>query len=353
MGRDLGHGRVSLDGRSRSLTRHYAVSLMFVAGAMGLLRSPLHGQIPRHGGVPTGLDLYMPAAEGGLPTGNVVVLGRSLFFDPILSSDSTIACATCHNPEKGFSDGKVVAVGVNGRRGTRNVPAIVNRGYGFSFFWDGRAATLEEQVVMPIQSGMEMGSNLDDVVDRLTRDAGYSALFRATHGSDPNRATLARSLAAYVRTIRSGASPFDRFMDGDPAALSELEIEGLRLFQGRAGCDKCHLGASLTDEKFHNTGVAYANDVVSDSGRAAVTGHPEDLGAFKVPTLREVARTAPYMHDGSLATLAGVIEFYDRGGNANPSIDPLLRTLDLSDEEKRALVAFLQTLTGEVWEGVR
>lgn len=327
-------------------------AFMVIAGATGLLRSPLHGQLLGQRAVPTGLDLYMPTAEDGLPPGNVVALGRRLFFDPVLSSDSTIACATCHDPQKGFSDGRVVAVGVDGRRGTRNAPAIVNRGYGHSFFWDGRAATLEEQVVMPIESAQEMDANLDDVVDRLARDAWYSGRFRATHGSDPSRETLALSLAAYVRTIRSGDSRFDRFMDGDPAALSELEIEGLRLFQGGAGCDNCHRGPNLTDEKFHNTGVAYANGVLSDSGRAAVTGHPQDMGAFKVPTLREVSLTAPYMHDGSLKTLADVIEFYGRGGNANPNIDPLLRDIDLSDNEKMALVAFLRTLTGEVWEGV-
>lgn len=326
--------------------------LLVATGAMGLLRPPAAAQQPGRGTVPAGLDLYMPTTRGTVPTGDIVLLGRALFFDPILSRDSTIACATCHDPANAFSDGKPVAVGVEARHGERNVPAIINRGYGRSFFWDGRVATLEEQALLPIQSPMEMDADLDEVLRRLTGNGAYMGMFRATLGSDPTADGLARAVAAYVRTIRSGDSRFDRFVDaGDSNALSALEERGLRLFQGDARCDHCHLGPNLSDEQFHNTGVAFAGGVLGDSGRAAVTGRSEDIGAFKVPTLREIARTAPYMHDGSMRTLEDVVEFYDRGGNPNPYQDSVIRPLGLSDQEKAALVAFLRSLSGRVVEG--
>lgn len=331
-----------------------SAAVLVAAGALALLRPPLAAQQPGHGTVPAGLDLYMPTTGGTVPTGDIVALGRALFFDPILSRDSTVACATCHDPARAFSDGRVVPVGVDQRHGRRNVPAIINRGYGRAFFWDGRVGTLEDQALLPIRSPMEMDADLQDVLRRLSASGAYRGMFRATHGVDPDTATLARSLAAYVRTIRSGNSRFDRFADeGDRDALSPQERRGLRLFQGSARCAHCHLGPNLTNEEFRNTGVAFANGVLRDSGRAAVTGNPEDLGAFKVPTLREVARTAPYMHDGSLATLEDVIAFYERGGNPNRYQDSTIRPLHLSATDRKALVAFLGTLTGEIVEGVR
>lgn len=321
-----------------------------VAGAM-LAPSLLAGQARPSGAPPAGLDLHMPLPPGSRADQEAVDLGRLLFFDPVLSRDSTLACVSCHQPERAFSDSLEVSVGVFGRRGTRNVPAIVNRGWGRAFFWDGRIETLEEQVLQPILAPMEMDLTIEEAVDRLAAAPAYRMRFRGTFGADPGRKGLATALAAYVRSIRAGDSPFDRAMDGDETALSELERRGLELFQGEARCARCHTGALLTDEAFHNTGLAWRDGAPADSGRALVTGRPDDVGAFKTPTLREVERTAPYMHDGSLATLVEVVDFYDRGGHPNPHLDPLVRELHLDDEEKRALVAFLRALTGRVEEG--
>lgn len=302
---------------------------------------------------PSGLDLYMPPPPAGHAGPEVVALGRRLFFDPALSLDSTRACASCHQPDRGFSDGRPVSVGVMGRRGTRNVPAIVNRGWGEAFFWDGRIESLEEQVLQPIVAAAEMGMTVESAVARLAADSAYRTLFREALGRGVDREGLAAALAAYVRTIRAGGSRFDRFGEGDEAALTPLERTGLDLFQGRARCDRCHSGALLSDEAFHNTGVAWRNREPTDSGRAFVTKRPEDVGAFKTPTLREVPRTAPYMHDGSLATLEEVVDFYDGGGHPNPHLDELIVPLGLDAGEREALVVFLRTLRGTITEGVR
>lgn len=301
---------------------------------------------------PLGLDRYLPAPEDNALRPDVIELGRSLFFDPILSIDSTFACATCHRPGQGFANRLPTSVGVQGRRGTRNVPAIFNRGYGRAFFWDGRIATLEEQVLQPIVAREEMGLELGEAVDRLSRHPLYSARFRAVFGRRVQQEDLARSLASFVRTIRAGSSAFDRFAVGESTALNELEKAGLDVFQGKGRCVRCHTGTNLSDESFHNTGVAWRDGVFLDAGRALVTGDPEDRGAFKTPTLREVARTPPYMHDGSFATLEEVVDFYSNGGRANPNLDPAIRLLDLTDGDKRALLAFLRSLTGEIRSGL-
>lgn len=322
--------------------------------ALALLRpSASSGQPQALAPPPAGLDLFMPRPAEGRAAPEVVALGRRLFFDPVLSRDSSRACASCHRPDRAFADGRPVSIGVAGRRGTRNVPTLINRGWGRAFFWDGRIETLEEQVLQPILARVEMDMTVEAVVERLARDPAYLARFRRVFGRDPDGRALATALAAYVRSIRAGDSRFDRTMKGDETALSELERRGLELFQGRARCERCHFGPLLTDESFHNTGIAWRDGVPADSGRALVTGRPEDVGAFKTPTLREVARTAPYMHDGSLSSLEEVVDFYSDGGRPNPYLDPRIRPLALDEDEKAALVAFLRTLEGEIEEGGR
>lgn len=259
-----------------------------------------------------------------------VALGRSLFRDKRLSRDGTVSCETCHVLHHGFADTRPLAVGVRGQKAARRSPRIINRVYGKSFFWDGRAATLEEQVVQPIENPVEMDLTLPEAAARV----GLS------------QQELRWALACYVRTILAGNSPYDRFVAGDRSALSAEAQLGLKLFQGKAGCTSCHVGPNLTDERFHNTGVG------SDEGRFKVTGNPADRGAIKTPTLREVSRGAPYMHDGSIYTLEEVVEHYDKGGRANRNLDPEIRPLHLSETEKKALARFLEALTGTIREGL-
>jgi len=274
--------------------------------------------------IPLGLDLYMPVPEVNPLTVEKLELGRRLFNDPRLSRDGSIACASCHKAERAFSDGRAIAVGVFGRMGRRNAPAIVNRGYGRAFFWDARVQTLEEQVLKPIEDPNEMDLPINEAAVRV----GLSL------------DDLSHALASYVRSILSGDSPFDRFLNGDRTALTVEQQAGLQIFRGKGNCTACHVGPNLSDERLHNTGVAWREGVLSDPGGGN--------GAFKTPTLREIARTGPYMHDGSISALDDVVAYYERGGNANPFLDSEVRPLGLTGVEKEALVAFLRTLSGHV-----
>jgi cytochrome c peroxidase len=229
-----------------------------------------------------------------------------------------------------------LAIGVFGRRTERNAPALINRAWGRAFFWDGRIATLEAQVLAPIENPNEMDMTLTEASSRVGVDVE----------------AISRALASYVRSILSGNSPYDRFINGDRGALSREQQLGLQVFRGKGNCTACHVGPNFTDERLHNTGVAWRDGRLQDDGRFGITGKDEDRGAFKTPTLREVARTAPYMHDGSLPTLDAVAEFYGGGGRPNPHLDSELRRLRLTADERRVLVAFLKSLSGTVREGV-
>ena len=286
---------------------------------------------------PLGLDIYMPVPASNPLTREKLLMGRMLFFDKRLSSDGTLACASCHDPNRAFSDGRAVARGFKGAEGARNAPALINRGYGRFFFWDGRSDSLEKQVLQPIFNPIELSLTESELVRRTGMKV-----------SD-----ISAALASYVRTIRSGDSRFDRYAAGRRNSLNALEKAGLQLFRGKGGCSGCHIGPNFTDERFHNTGVAYRDGLLLDEGRFVVSADPRNHGAFKTPTLREIARTAPYMHDGSLATLEDVVEFYSEGGRPNPNLDPEIRPRRFNSGEKLALVAFLKTLSGRVVEGIR
>ncbi len=287
--------------------------------------------------IPLGLDLYLPVPEANPLTAEKIDLGRRLFHDRRLSRDRTISCASCHDPKRAFSSPQPRAVGVFGRVGRRNAPSLINRGYGRGFFWDARIATLEEQVLKPIEDPNEMDLPVAEAAARV--------------GLSPT--ALSHALASYVRSILSGNSPYDRYINGDRSALSETQQAGLRIFRGKGNCTACHVGPTFSDERTHNTGAAWRNGRLHDEGRFIVTGKTEDLGAFKTPTLRDVARTAPYMHDGHLATLDEVVKFYDEGGRANPNLDPEIRPLRLTTAEKQAVVAFLKRLSGAIGAGSR
>jgi cytochrome c peroxidase len=301
---------------------------------------------PRSLEVPIGLDRYVPAPAGNPITPEKVALGGRLFFDQRLSRDGRTSCASCHEPARRFTDGRTVARGVFGRQGRRNTPTILNRAYGQLVFWDGRAATLEDQVRAAVTGDRDLGLSMEEAVARVSADGGYQREFRTAFGAPATADGLAKALATFVRSRLSGNSAFDRFLTGDAKALGAEERRGLELFSGRARCARCHAGPLLSDERLHNTGVAWRDGRFLDQGRAGVTGRDGDRGAFKTPTLREIARTAPYMHDGSLARLGDVIEFYDRGGRANENLDPEIRPLRLTTGEKRALLAFLRSLNG-------
>lgn len=309
-----------------------------------------------------------------------VELGRKLFFDKRLSADGTVSCATCHDPRFAFADGKKVAEGIGGRRGTRNSPTLFNAMFNGGQFWDGRAESLEEQAKMPLLNPDEMGNDShDQVVKRIGALPEYVRPFQDAFGSPAAIDSIARAIACFERTLVSGNSPFDRFAAGDRNALTQAAQRGMGLFRTRARCAICHsINASfpfLTDQNYRNTGVA-ANfagfegltrravelaqgDVAaamtalekhpgrSELGRFAVTGNALDIGAFRTPSLRNVDLTAPYFHDGSAATLADVLRFYVKGGIDNASRDWELQPVDLSERDQADIIEFLKSLTSD------
>lgn len=296
-------------------------------------------------------NAYVPA-DNPL-TAEKVELGRILFFDKRLSKNNTIACASCHIAEKGFTDGMPVSTGINGLKGGRSAPAAINRVYSKAQFWDGRAATLEDQSIGPFINPVEHGfANHDEMIAKMKQIPGYRKLFQEVFGREINIQDVGRAIASFQRTILSGNSPVDKFdVGGDDKALSESAKRGLELFRGKARCTRCHSGFNFTDEKFHNLGIGWDTNTV-DLGRYMETKNPEDIGAFKTPTLREIARTAPYMHDGRFKTLEEVVEFYNKGGIKNPFLDNTIIPLELTEQEKQDLVAMLKSLNGEGWQHV-
>ncbi len=274
------------------------------------------------------------------PRAELVALGERLFFDPRLSGDNTVSCASCHNPARAFSDGKRTSVGISKRALSRNTPALWNLEGRAPYFWDGRAATLEAQALVPLTNPDEMGADLSKLPAELASDPEYRERFeRSFPGEGVSASTIARALAAYERTLISRSSPYDRYLAGDRSALTEQQIRGLVLFNGEAECMVCHNGPDLTDNQFNRVGLAS-----KDPGRAAIDPVSGPRGGFKTPSLREVSRTAPYFHDGSAPTLEAVVEHYARGGDASATASDI-HALKLTKEEKAALVAFLRALS--------
>ncbi len=278
-------------------------------------------------------------------TPDKVALGAKLFSDARLSGNGRRSCASCHRPEWEFTDGRRRALALSGAPLRRNTPPLWNLAWGKHFFWDGRAPSLEAQVGMPIEEAQEMGGDWPEILRRLGEDADLAARFRATFPEEPSiaQATVLEALASYVRSLVSPPTRFDAWIEGDAQALRPTEVAGFRLFIGKAGCVLCHVGWRFTDDRFHDIGLAG-----SDGGRGAVPGGTPGLMAFKTPSLREVAQTAPYMHDGSLPTLEAVIGHYAGGFVRRPSLATnLSRDLRLSAREKSDLIAFLRTLSSE------
>jgi len=277
-------------------------------------------------------------------------LGRDLYYDKRISADETISCATCHEPKYAFTDGAPVSTGIDGKKGNRSAPTVINRAFSLAQFWDGRATTLEEQVKGPMANPIEMGNSHEMVVASLKGIPGYRAMFAAAFGSDEitiDRAAMA--IATFERTILSGNAPYDRYKKGDKKAMTPEQVRGMSVFVDKAKCDRCHENFNFTLNAYANLGVG-TDKPDPDVGRFAITKDPRDWAVFKVPTLREIEHTAPYMHDGSLKTLEEVVDFYDKGGIPNKNLDPNIKKLNLTDQDKKDLVAFLKALSGEGWQ---
>ncbi len=284
-----------------------------------------------------------------------VRLGRWLFFDGRLSIDGTVSCATCHRPENAFSEPTPHSTGVGGETGNRKAPTFLNGAWPFYdvYFWDGRAASLQEQAKGPMINPVEMATTHEAVVAGLKANPGYGKAFAEVYGDDSiDIDRVADAIAAYEATRLSGNSRWDRYENGDKQALDAEQILGRDLFFGKAECAQCHLGWNFTDSLFHNLGVGWdaGAERFADEGRAAISGNPSETGAFKTPTLRDVSRHAPYMHDGSMATLLETVEHYNKGGTPNPWLSERVVPLGLTPEESRALVAFMEALDGEGYQ---
>jgi len=337
--------------------------LLFVLLILGYVLLPKVGThqsaIPRGTQVEVKVPLGLPAVA--FPADNpatveTIALGRKLYYDPALSADSTIACASCHDPAKGFADNKQFSEGVQGKKGTRNSPTVLNSAYYSTQFWDGRAPTLEKQAEGPVQNPLEMAHTLPGVESRLQKDPIYRIAFERAFGPGPiTYEKVEKAIASFERIALSGNSPFDRYYFGhDPKAMSPAAIRGFQVFSSsdKGNCTACHKiekdYALFTDNSFHNIGVGVDMGQISDQGRYEVTKQDKDRGAFRTPSLRNVSRTGPYMHDGSLKTLKEVVDYYIGAGNSNPYLDKQIRVLDfLSGQERADLEVFLEALTGE------
>ncbi len=287
----------------------------------------------------------VPAPKNNQITPERIELGKFLYFDTRLSRDNTVSCATCHNPSLGWSDGQPKAIGVEGRQGPRNSPTVLNTAYQRHQFWDGRAKSLEEQALGPIQADVEMDMDLDKLVERLNGIKGYRELFeKAYPGEGITKDTIAKAIATFERTVVSTEAPFDRYAKGDENAISENAKKGFALFTGKGKCNNCHDGFNFTDGSFHNLGLGD-----SDIGRYKLKKRAAWFHAFKTPTLRDVTLTAPYFHDGSIKTLEEATAVCGNGGRFpnSKNLSPLVVDRGLTPDEIRLIVDFLKTLEGE------
>jgi cytochrome c peroxidase len=339
-----------------ALARALCAAVALAIGLLGTLFAYGYDGRP-HGYGPAHLApavVHKPATgwSGGNP---LVALGQKLFFDARLSGTGTTACASCHNPGYGFAEPRRVSKSDNGQLGRRNAPALLDVGFFAPLMWDGRFGSLEQQAFGPFESG-EMGIGVGQAAQRVNSDPQYVQLFQAALGGFATPDGMARALAAFQRTLFSRESRVDRFLNREAGALTPQERHGYELFTGRAGCSNCHEPfplqvsvsrngrAVFTDFQFHNIGIGYNSGGAPDAGRYEQSKNDADWGTYRTPSLRNSARTPPYMHDGSLATLEEVVQFYSAGGRPNPNLSPLIRPLPLDGRDKAALVAFLRAM---------
>jgi cytochrome c peroxidase len=343
-------------------SKRLAFGLIALVGVAGSLALAPHAAQAEDDGLPFDEKLLdsmtgLPGEIGPLPavtapkdnpqTARKIALGKKLYFDTRLSGNHQISCATCHDPQKGYADGLPRAHGFGGELG-RHSPTVLNAAYYQSQFWDGRAADLEAQAKGPMLAPGEMHGDVAQIEKLVGTDRAYRAAFQEAFGKQGKFDEVAKAIAAYERTLVSSDSRFDRYMRGDKHALSLSEKRGLWLFVGKASCTACHSGPNFSDSQFHNLGVAAAGPLKEDDGRFAVTHQQADRGAFKTPTLRNVAETAPYMHDGFYRSLDQVVAFYNDGGGKSPHKDAKMMPLGLTKAERTDLVAFLKSLSGTI-----
>ncbi len=350
-----GAGRSSAGAIARSACVFLMGVVPFVSGCKGASDRPAGTAVALR--APLGLP-PVPIPANNPPTAETIALGRKLFYDTILSKDNSLSCSSCHQPEFGFRDPRELSLGVGGTKGVRHAPTLVNAAYTPHLFWDGRANSLEDQVSFPIANPEEMNQTLKTSTAKIKADPAYQPIFRAAFGTeDVTMGRVAAAIASFERTILSGNSPFDRYQyQGDKSALTPAQIRGLAVFLDphKGNCASCHtIGpqyALFTDNQFHNTGegVGEDNEQFSDQGHYELTKENADRGAFKTPTLRDVAKSGPYMHDGKLKTLKAVVDFYAGRGNSNPYLDQRMKEIQLTGQDRSDLVEFLQSLTGEM-----
>jgi cytochrome c peroxidase len=324
--------------------------LFFCLASAGALLFITHGNrlLAGEGFLFNGSLPPVPVPPDNPQTAAKVRLGMQLYFDKRLSADNTVSCATCHIPELGWANHAATDTGIKGQVGGRNSGSIIDAAYMKVQFWDGRAATLEAQAVGPIANPIEMGETLANVVKKLNAIPGYRAQFQEVFGTDATEEAIGKAIAAFERTIVSGPSPYDQYLQGDLDAMTPEAIRGMNLFKGKGHCSACHSGPAFSDGSYHNLGVGYVKGKYKDEGRFVISKKAGDLGAFKTPGLRNTAQTHPYLHDGSEKTLEDVIELYNKGGVPNPRLDPLMLPLNLTAAEKSDLVAFMNSLNGPV-----
>ena len=284
----------------------------------------------------------VPVPEDNPMTTEKIELGKRLYFDARLSGNNVQSCSSCHQPQAGYGDNLATFIGFEGFRGHRNSPTIINSAYYAENFWDGRASSLEEQAQGPITAAGEMNQDLDVLVEELKAVPEYVTDFQTVFGEDINTTNILKAIATFERTIVAKDTAFDKYLAGDDDAISDEAKKGMVLYTGKASCIICHTTPTLSDGKYYNLGIS------GDEGRYAVTNNAADMGAFRTSSLRGITHTGPYMHDGSLATIKDVVDFYNKGGGTDANKSNLIQPLNLTDEEVNQLVAFLETLGGEV-----
>jgi len=297
--------------------------------------------------IPQGLPKLLIPADNPM-TAEKVELGKLLYFDKRISKDGTVSCATCHSPKEGWAERKPTSDGINKQKGGRNAPSVINAAYAAAQFWDGRAATLEEQATGPVENPIEMGNTMEAVVEAFGKIPEYQERFQKVFGTGVTKEGFAKAIAAFERTVLSGNSPYDRYKAGDETALTEAQKRGLDLFEG-TGCADCHKPPLFSTYDYHNAGIG-SDAEKPDIGRKAVTGKDEDAGKFRIPSLRDAANTGPYFHDGSAATLEDAVALMAGGGKDNANLSKELKAIrdaELTAQDRADLVEFLKALSGE------